>query len=60
MLRNFAASGPRELEEATALDGASRGPIMAASTLYTIPPVLFFLIAQPRMAGGLVAGSVRG
>ena len=38
----------------------SRGPIMAASTLYTIPPVLFFLIVQRRMAGGLVAGSVKG
>jgi N,N'-diacetylchitobiose transport system permease protein len=41
-------------------NGASWGPIMAASTLYTIPPVLFFLIVQRRMVGGLVAGSVKG
>jgi ABC-type glycerol-3-phosphate transport system permease component len=40
--------------------GASWGPIMAASTLYTIPPVVFFLIVQKRMVGGLVAGSVKG
>lgn len=33
---------------------------MAASTLYTIPPVLFFLLVQRRMVGGLVAGSVKG
>ncbi|HEY2575361.1 MAG TPA: carbohydrate ABC transporter permease [Streptosporangiaceae bacterium] len=36
------------------------GSIMAASTLYTIPPVVFFLIVQRRMVGGLVAGSVKG
>ena len=41
-------------------NGASWGPIMAASTLYTIPPVVFFLIVQRRMVGGLVAGSVKG
>jgi N,N'-diacetylchitobiose transport system permease protein len=41
-------------------NGASWGPIMAASTLYTIPPVVFFLIVQRRMIGGLVAGSVKG
>jgi N,N'-diacetylchitobiose transport system permease protein len=41
-------------------NGASRGPIMAASTLFTIPPVLFFLIVQRRMVDGLVAGSVKG
>jgi N,N'-diacetylchitobiose transport system permease protein len=40
--------------------GANWGPIMAASTLYTIPPVVFFLIVQRRMIGGLVAGSVKG
>lgn len=40
--------------------GANWGPIMAASTLYTIPPVVFFLIVQRRMVGGLVAGSVKG
>jgi len=36
------------------------GAIMAASTLYTIPPILFFLLVQRRMARGLVAGAVKG
>jgi ABC-type glycerol-3-phosphate transport system permease component len=35
-------------------------PAQDAATLYMIPPVLFFLIVQRRMAGGLVAGSVKG
>jgi ABC-type glycerol-3-phosphate transport system permease component len=39
---------------------AAWGPIMAASTLYTIPPVAFFLIVQRRMVGGLIAGAVKG
>jgi N,N'-diacetylchitobiose transport system permease protein len=33
---------------------------MAASTLYTIPVVVFFLIVQRRMTSGLVAGAVKG
>jgi N,N'-diacetylchitobiose transport system permease protein len=33
---------------------------MAASTLYTIPVMLFFLFVQRRMVGGLVAGAVKG
>ena len=40
--------------------GAEWGPIMAASTLYTIPVVVFFLIVQRRMTAGLVAGAVKG
>ena len=40
--------------------GAQWGPIMAASTLYTIPVVVFFLIVQRRMTSGLVAGAVKG
>jgi ABC-type glycerol-3-phosphate transport system permease component len=40
--------------------GALWGPIMAASTLYTIPVIIFFLIVRRRMVGGLVAGSVKG
>jgi len=33
---------------------------MAASTLYTIPPIVFFLLVQRRMARGMVAGAVKG
>jgi N,N'-diacetylchitobiose transport system permease protein len=33
---------------------------MAAATLDTIPPILFFLLVQRRMARGLVAGAVKG
>jgi N,N'-diacetylchitobiose transport system permease protein len=33
---------------------------MAASTLYAIPPILFFLLVRRRMARGLVAGAVKG
>ncbi len=40
--------------------GSQRGPIMAASTLCTIPVVVFFLIVPRRMTAGLVAGAVRG
>jgi ABC-type glycerol-3-phosphate transport system permease component len=40
--------------------GAEWGPIMAASTLYTIPVVAFFLLVQRRLAAGLVAGAVKG
>lgn len=40
--------------------GAQWGPIMAASTLYTIPVMLFFLAVRRRLVGGLVAGAVKG
>ena len=40
--------------------GANWGPIMAASTLYTIPVMIFFLIVRRRLVGGLVAGAVKG
>jgi N,N'-diacetylchitobiose transport system permease protein len=36
------------------------GAIMAASTLMTIPVVIFFLIVQRRLVSGLVAGAVKG
>jgi N,N'-diacetylchitobiose transport system permease protein len=34
--------------------------VMAASTLMAIPVVVFFLIVQRRMSGGLVSGAVKG
>jgi N,N'-diacetylchitobiose transport system permease protein len=40
--------------------GAQWGPIMAASTLYTIPVMLFFLLVRRRLVGGLVAGALKG
>lgn len=40
--------------------GADWGPIMAASTLYTIPVIIFFLIVRRRLVGGLTAGAVKG
>ena len=36
------------------------GGIMAASTLFTIPVMVFFLVVQRRMVNGLVAGAVKG
>jgi N,N'-diacetylchitobiose transport system permease protein len=121
MLRGFVAAVPKELEEAAAIDGASRvqtfrkvlfplvapglvatsifsfitawnelifaltfvndqsrytlpvamtfffgrddtawGSVMAASTLFTLPVVVFFLLVQRRMVSGLVAGAVKG
>jgi N,N'-diacetylchitobiose transport system permease protein len=39
---------------------ADWGPIMAASTLFTIPVMIFFLIVQRRLRDGMVAGAVKG
>lgn len=36
------------------------GGIMAASTLMTVPVLVFFLLVQRRMVSGLVAGAVKG
>jgi N,N'-diacetylchitobiose transport system permease protein len=41
-------------------NGADWGGIMAASTLFTIPVLAFFLLIQRRLAAGLVAGAVKG
>lgn len=121
MLRGFVAAVPKELEEAAAIDGATRaqtfwrillplvapglvatsiysfivawnefifaitfisdqtnytlpvamkyffgrddtawGLVMAASTLITLPVMIFFILVQRRMVSGLVAGSVKG
>jgi N,N'-diacetylchitobiose transport system permease protein len=39
---------------------ADWGAIMAASTMFTIPVLAFFLIVQRRLQSGLVAGAVKG
>ncbi len=36
------------------------GAVMAGSTMIAIPVVIFFLIVQGRMSGGLVSGAVKG
>jgi ABC-type glycerol-3-phosphate transport system permease component len=41
-------------------NGADWGAIMAASTLFTIPVMVFFLFIQRRLASGLVAGALKG
>lgn len=40
--------------------GTDWGATMAASTLFTLPVLIFFLLVQRRMVGGLTAGAVRG
>ena len=40
--------------------GINWAELMAASTLVAIPVVIFFLLVQKRMTGGLVAGAVKG
>nr|WP_040710516.1 carbohydrate ABC transporter permease [Nocardiopsis potens] len=40
--------------------GTEWGPIMAASTLLTIPVMVFFLFVQRRMVSGLTMGAVKG
>ncbi|QKW16426.1 carbohydrate ABC transporter permease [Verrucosispora sp. NA02020] len=41
-------------------DETAWGPVMAASTLFTLPVIVFFLLVQRRMVSGLVAGAVKG
>ncbi|WP_232664770.1 carbohydrate ABC transporter permease [Pseudonocardia sp. TRM90224] len=36
------------------------GAVMAASTIITVPVMIFFVIAQRRLTSGLVAGAVKG
>ena len=36
------------------------GPVMAASTIITIPVMIFFILVQRKLSGGLVAGAVKG
>lgn len=33
---------------------------MAASTIITVPVMIFFVIVQRRLASGMVAGAVKG
>ena len=40
--------------------GTDWGYVMAASTLITVPVMVFFVIAQRRLTSGLVSGAVKG
>jgi N,N'-diacetylchitobiose transport system permease protein len=51
---------PIYLEYFFGAHGALFGPIMAASTMYTVPAIIFFLFVRRRLVGGLVAGAVKG
>ncbi|MFD0659314.1 carbohydrate ABC transporter permease [Thermocatellispora tengchongensis] len=51
---------PRALQFFIGLRSTDWGAIMAASTLMTIPVLVFFLLVQRRMVSGLVAGAVKG
>lgn len=47
--------------QASSVGGAVNwGAIMAGSTLIALPVMVFFLLVQGRMTGGLVAGAVKG
>lgn len=39
---------------------ADWGPLMAATTLTVLPPLILFIVAQRRITGGLTAGAVKG
>lgn len=40
--------------------GTDWGAVMAASTLITLPVMVFFILAQRRLTSGMVAGAVKG
>ncbi len=41
-------------------DATDHGSIMAASTLFTMPVVVFFLLVHRRLTEGMVAGAIKG
>jgi len=44
----------------TTQHGTDWGGLMAGATLTSLPVVVFFLLVQRRVAGGLTAGAVKG
>lgn len=40
--------------------GTDWGAVMAASTIITVPVMIFFVVAQRRLTSGLVSGAVKG
>lgn len=51
---------PVGLAQFAGLEQTDHGAIMAASTMFTIPVVIFFLFVHKRLTTGMVAGSVKG
>jgi N,N'-diacetylchitobiose transport system permease protein len=44
----------------TSRDGTDWGGVMAGSTLFTLPVVVFFILIQQKITTGLAAGAVKG
>lgn len=52
---------PIALNEFIGIEGqTSWGPLMAASVVFTLPVLVFFILVQRRLAGGLVQGAIKG
>lgn len=51
---------PVALQAFIGRDATDHGAIMAASTLFTIPVVVFFLFVHKRLTEGMVSGAVKG
>ena len=51
---------PYWLGSFTGKEGTDWGGLMAGSTMFTIPVVIFFVLIQKRMTTGLAAGAVKG
>ena len=50
----------RGFVQASATRATDWGQVMAASTLVALPVIVFFLLVQRRMTGGMVSGAVKG
>ncbi|HEX6234619.1 MAG TPA: carbohydrate ABC transporter permease [Jiangellaceae bacterium] len=51
---------PVALAQFAGLEQTDHGAIMAASTMFTVPVVIFFLFVHKRLTTGMVAGAVKG
>lgn len=51
---------PVGLAQFAGLEQTDHGAIMAASTMFTVPVVIFFLFVHKRLTTGMVAGAVKG
>jgi len=51
---------PYWLGSFTNKEGTDWGGLMAGSTMFTIPVVIFFMLIQKKMTAGLAAGAVKG